>query len=192
MRPHSAMRQQVSFSPYVQATSQAQMDVARQQAIAAQRTQSAMAFRSSNKKKWKRHYGPQFEYTLDYEEDATSKKQKAKVQQTFNRKTLSWSEFKDSPRVTTPTSGGQFLHGQDKAAESETESKAASEVTESAPQETWTAIYDYVASDDDELTFKDGDTIVNAQNIADGWMYGTLASTGQSGLLPSNYVQAAA
>jgi len=45
---------------------------------------------------------------------------------------------------------------------------------------------------DDELTFKDGDTIVNAQNIADGWMYGTLASTGQSGLLPSNYVQAAA
>jgi len=87
------------------------------------------------------------------------------------------------------------LHGEHKA-ESETESKPeateapAQEQAPAAPQ--WTALYDYTASDDDELTFKDGDVIVNAQAIADGWMYGTLATTGQSGLLPSNYVQAAA
>merc|ERR1712136_523330 len=187
MRPQSAMGQQVSFSPYVHSASQAQMDVA------GQRAQSAMAYRSSKtSKKSKNQYG----YSLDVDETTKGgMKKKAQVQQTFNRKTLSWSEFKDTPRGTTPTS----LHGQDKSAElSEVESEAPSEAAEPAPQEPaapqnqWTAIYDYVASDDDELTFKDGDTIVNAQNIADGWMYGTLASTGQSGLLPSNYVQAAA
>merc|ERR1711881_309844 len=134
VRSHSAMRQQVSFSPYVQAYSQAQMDAAQQQAAAAQRPQSAMTYRASKSKKWKRHYGPQFEYTLEYEEDTQGKKQKAKVQQTFNRKTQSWTEYKDTPaRVTTPSSGGQFLHGAEQKAESvtETESKAASEVTTS-------------------------------------------------------------
>merc|ERR1711881_668667 len=80
VRSHSAMRQQVSFSPYVQAYSQAQMDAAQQQAAAAQRPQSAMTYRASKSKKWKRHYGPQFEYTLEYEEDTQGKKQKAKVQ----------------------------------------------------------------------------------------------------------------
>jgi len=85
------------------------------------------------------------------------------------------------------------LHGEQKT-ESETESKTEQAPAEAAApaQQQWTAVYDYVASDDDELTFKDGDVIMNAQVIADGWMYGTLATTGQSGLLPSNYVQAAA
>jgi hypothetical protein len=180
----------VSFSPYVQSQS-----IQSQQQQVQGRPQSAMTYRASKSKKWKRHYGPQFEYTLDYSEEDGQTKKQTKVQQTFNRKTQSWTEFKDTPRVTTPVSGAQFLHGEHKA-ESETESKPeateapAQEQAPAAPQ--WTALYDYTASDDDELTFKDGDVIVNAQAIADGWMYGTLATTGQSGLLPSNYVQAAA
>lgn len=204
VRSHSAMRQQVSFSPYVQSQSyQAQMEGQQAAAAQAQRPQSAMTYRTSkSSKKWKRHYGPQFEYTLDYsEEEGQGRKKQAQVKQsTFNRKTQSWTEYsKDTPRVTTPVSGGQFLHGEQKT-ESETESKteqateaaAAEPAQAAAGGQQWTAVYDYVASDDDELTFKDGDVIMNAQVIADGWMYGTLATTGQSGLLPSNYVQAAA
>ena len=36
------------------------------------------------------------------------------------------------------------------------------------------AVYDYSAADEDEVSFQDGDTIVNVQQIDDGWMYGTL------------------
>ncbi|XP_077966510.1 uncharacterized protein LOC120341950 isoform X3 [Styela clava] len=50
------------------------------------------------------------------------------------------------------------------------------------------AMYDYAAQDDDEVTFMDGDVIINAQKIDDGWMFGTVERTGQTGMLPSNYV----
>nr|XP_026693118.1 nebulin [Ciona intestinalis] len=51
------------------------------------------------------------------------------------------------------------------------------------------AMYDYAAADDDEVTFKDGDVIINAQSIDDGWMFGTVLRTGATGMLPANYVQ---
>ena len=51
------------------------------------------------------------------------------------------------------------------------------------------AIYTYTASDADEVSFSEGDVIVGAI-IAEGWMKGTVESTGLSGLLPSNYVEA--
>lgn len=50
-------------------------------------------------------------------------------------------------------------------------------------------MYDYTAQDDDEVSFMDGDEIVNAQRIDDGWMFGTVKRTGQIGMLPSNYVE---
>nr|XP_039266500.1 nebulin-like isoform X9 [Styela clava] len=53
------------------------------------------------------------------------------------------------------------------------------------------AMYDYAAQDDDEVTFMDGDVIINAQKIDDGWMFGTVERTGQTGMLPSNYVSVA-
>ncbi|XP_055086281.1 nebulette isoform X7 [Periophthalmus magnuspinnatus] len=53
------------------------------------------------------------------------------------------------------------------------------------------ALYDYAAQDHDEVSFKDGDVIVNAQHIDEGWMYGTVQRTGQSGMLPANYVHTA-
>ncbi|XP_060909068.1 nebulin isoform X26 [Labrus mixtus] len=52
------------------------------------------------------------------------------------------------------------------------------------------AMYDYGAADPDEVSFKDGDVIVNVQAIDEGWMYGTVQRTGKTGMLPANYVEA--
>ncbi|XP_034002989.1 nebulin isoform X8 [Trematomus bernacchii] len=52
------------------------------------------------------------------------------------------------------------------------------------------AIYDYAAADNDEVSFKDSDVIVNVQAIDEGWMYGTVQRTGKTGMLPANYVEA--
>ncbi|PWA28422.1 hypothetical protein CCH79_00015917 [Gambusia affinis] len=52
------------------------------------------------------------------------------------------------------------------------------------------AMYDYMAADSDEVSFKDGDVIVNVQSIDEGWMYGTVQRTGKTGMLPANYVEA--
>uniref|UniRef100_A0A3B4G5E7 Nebulette n=1 Tax=Pundamilia nyererei TaxID=303518 RepID=A0A3B4G5E7_9CICH len=51
------------------------------------------------------------------------------------------------------------------------------------------ALYDYAAQDHDEVSFRDGDVIINAQPIDEGWMYGTVQRTGKSGMLPANYVE---
>ncbi|XP_064166249.1 nebulin-like isoform X6 [Anguilla rostrata] len=52
------------------------------------------------------------------------------------------------------------------------------------------AMYDYMAADKDEVSFKDGDVILNVQSIDEGWMYGTVQRTGKTGMLPANYVEA--
>ncbi|XP_067869643.1 LIM and SH3 domain protein 1 [Heterodontus francisci] len=52
------------------------------------------------------------------------------------------------------------------------------------------AVYDYAAADDDEISFLDGDLIVDVQQIDEGWMYGTVERTGDTGMLPANYVEA--
>ncbi|CAH8854520.1 unnamed protein product [Trichobilharzia szidati] len=54
---------------------------------------------------------------------------------------------------------------------------------------TFIAQYSYEAKDDDEVSFKPGDVIVNGEPISEGWMYGTVQRTGQFGMLPSNYVK---
>ncbi|XP_041057267.1 nebulin isoform X9 [Carcharodon carcharias] len=55
---------------------------------------------------------------------------------------------------------------------------------------TYRAIYDYSAADADEVSFKDGDFLMNVQSIDEGWMYGTVQRTGLTGMLPANYVDA--
>ncbi|XP_030204410.1 LIM and SH3 domain protein 1 isoform X10 [Gadus morhua] len=59
----------------------------------------------------------------------------------------------------------------------------------SAPMRVYRALYDYAAQDHDEVSFRDGDVIVNAQHIDEGWMYGTVQRTGKTGMLPANYVE---
>ena len=51
-------------------------------------------------------------------------------------------------------------------------------------------MYDYAATDTDEVSFKDGDVIVNVQSIDEGWMYGTVQRSGKTGMLPAIYVEA--
>ncbi|KAG7459738.1 hypothetical protein MATL_G00213870 [Megalops atlanticus] len=52
------------------------------------------------------------------------------------------------------------------------------------------AVYDYTAADEDEVSFLDGDMILDVQQIDEGWMYGRVERTGQQGMLPANYVEA--
>nr|XP_032800695.1 LIM and SH3 domain protein 1 [Petromyzon marinus] len=54
---------------------------------------------------------------------------------------------------------------------------------------TFRALYDYVAADEDELSFAEGELFCNVQRIDDGWLYGTVARTGATGMLPANYVE---
>lgn len=58
------------------------------------------------------------------------------------------------------------------------------------PQKRYKALYDYTAADDDEVSFMDGDVIVDAYQIDEGWMLGRVERTGQQGMLPANYVDA--
>ncbi|XP_078281070.1 LIM and SH3 domain protein 1 [Rhinoraja longicauda] len=51
------------------------------------------------------------------------------------------------------------------------------------------AVYDYSAADVDEISFQDGDLIVDVQQIDEGWMYGKVERTGDTGMLPANYVE---
>jgi hypothetical protein len=53
------------------------------------------------------------------------------------------------------------------------------------------ALYDYEAQDQDEVSFNDGDNIIDAEIIDDGWIMGTIESTGQRGMIPFNYVEEA-
>ncbi|XP_025081439.1 LIM and SH3 domain protein F42H10.3-like isoform X2 [Pomacea canaliculata] len=51
------------------------------------------------------------------------------------------------------------------------------------------ALYDYSAADTDEVSFMDGDLIIQCHPIDAGWMEGTVERTGKRGMLPSNYVE---
>jgi len=51
------------------------------------------------------------------------------------------------------------------------------------------AMYDYEADDEDEVSFRDGDVIVDCKPIDEGWMMGTVLRTGRSGMVPANYIE---
>jgi hypothetical protein len=53
----------------------------------------------------------------------------------------------------------------------------------------WKALYDYTAADGDEVSFAEGDIIINVEEVDDGWVKGTVQSSGASGMLPSNYIE---
>lgn len=56
-------------------------------------------------------------------------------------------------------------------------------------QRVYRAMYDYESQDSDEVSFCEGDLIVNVSNIDSGWMTGTVKRTGDTGMLPANYVE---
>ena len=51
------------------------------------------------------------------------------------------------------------------------------------------SIYDYEASRDDELSFKEGEIIYVLKKNSDGWYEGVM--NGMTGLFPGNYVETA-
>ena len=51
------------------------------------------------------------------------------------------------------------------------------------------AVYDYTAADEDEVSFQEGDIIIDATVIDEGWIEGRVERTGQFGMMPSNYVE---
>lgn len=51
------------------------------------------------------------------------------------------------------------------------------------------AEYDYEAGEENELTFKEGDLIINIEFVDDDWWLGELENTREKGLFPSNYVE---
>ncbi|XP_050463729.1 LIM and SH3 domain protein Lasp isoform X1 [Cataglyphis hispanica] len=53
------------------------------------------------------------------------------------------------------------------------------------------AMYDYEAQDLDEVSFCDGDLIINCTAVDEGWMTGLVQRTGRHGMLPANYVEPA-
>ena len=57
------------------------------------------------------------------------------------------------------------------------------------PSRSFRAMYDYTAQDTDEVSFREGDLIINCQSIDGGWMTGTVQRTGLGGMLPANYVE---
>ncbi|XP_052099388.1 drebrin-like protein B isoform X1 [Mytilus californianus] len=53
---------------------------------------------------------------------------------------------------------------------------------------TVTALYDYQATDDTEISFDPGDIITNVEMIDEGWWTGT-GPNGHTGMFPANYVE---
>jgi len=51
------------------------------------------------------------------------------------------------------------------------------------------ALFSYSAQDDDEVSFEEGDLIVDAELIDEGWMVGTVKRTSSRGMMPSNYFE---
>merc|ERR1712168_991826 len=69
---------------------------------------------------------------------------------------------------------------------------AVPQTYEEEPEQTYLtfkALYDYTAADDGEISFAEGDVIVQAQPVGGGWYFGVVERTGASGMLPGNYVE---
>merc|ERR1712226_829258 len=54
---------------------------------------------------------------------------------------------------------------------------------------TFLAMFPYHAQEDDELSFNEGDYLDECQFIGEGWMFGFNRTSGESGMLPANYVE---
>ncbi|UYV62459.1 LASP1 [Cordylochernes scorpioides] len=97
---------------------------------------------------------------------------------------------KDSP-YSSKLSSTVIFTSQDGAATIEAPPAVMPQQNYKPPQPTglsFCAMYDYTAQDVDEVSFHEGDVIINCKPIDDGWMMGTVQRSGQEGMLPANYV----
>ncbi|MBZ3885202.1 Nebulette [Sciurus carolinensis] len=108
-----------------------------------------------------------------------------------------YPSFSCSSEVTRPSDEGapvlpgayQQSHSQGYGYMHQTSVSSMRSMQHSPNLRTYRAMYDYSAQDEDEVSFRDGDYIVNVQPIDDGWMYGTVQRTGRTGMLPANYIE---
>ncbi|XP_029330476.1 nebulette isoform X1 [Mus caroli] len=108
-----------------------------------------------------------------------------------------YPSFSCCSEVTRPSDEGapvlpgayQQSHSQGYGYMHQTSMSSMRSMQHSANLRTYRAMYDYSAQDEDEVSFRDGDYIVNVQPIDDGWMYGTVQRTGRTGMLPANYIE---
>lgn len=56
-------------------------------------------------------------------------------------------------------------------------------------QRVYRALYDYEAQDSDEVSFFEGDMVVEMNEIDSGWLTGRVERTGLIGLIPANYLE---
>lgn len=87
------------------------------------------------------------------------------------------------PPAQSPSAASPKKKKKKPKAKSKPKPAAAAAVTSA-----WFALYDYTAADDTEVSFAEGDMIVNVADSEAGWKRGTVSSTGQTGMMPANYV----
>jgi len=51
------------------------------------------------------------------------------------------------------------------------------------------ALYDYTCADDDEVSFVEGDVLLDVSVIDEGWLKGRVERTGQTGMFPAHYAE---
>lgn len=65
----------------------------------------------------------------------------------------------------------------------------AAQMSHQVPRRVFRAMYDYVANDVDEVSFLENDILVDCVNVDRNWLVGKVARSGQTGMLPANYVE---
>ena len=92
-----------------------------------------------------------------------------------------------APPTTVETSTAEVL-----VAVNDTTGSSAAAVSLVAKDHAFAAValYDYAAADDDEVSFAEGDTLSHVAECGnEGWLTGTVHSTGATGTFPTAYVQ---
>lgn len=56
------------------------------------------------------------------------------------------------------------------------------------PRRVFRAMYDYMANDVDEVSFFENDILIDCVNVDGNWLTGKVVRSGQTGMLPANYV----
>ncbi|KAI6240093.1 hypothetical protein M3Y99_00494300 [Aphelenchoides fujianensis] len=97
------------------------------------------------------------------------------------------AEKRDTPASTKTTGGAATGGAATGGAETKTGVKKIKKKT--AAGFTVKALFDYTASDTDEISFKEGDVIVDCSSVDEGWYIGTHKTTLEKGMLPANYVE---
>ncbi|XP_061837270.1 LIM and SH3 domain protein 1 [Nerophis lumbriciformis] len=154
--------------------------------------QSKMQSQARYREDFEKNKGKSFTVVTDTPELQRLKKSQDQVSnikyhEEFEKSKTPHPQGNPSPAAFQPMAAPQNYH---RDPHPEPVSQAAAAPPPSAAGKRYRAVYDYAAADEDEVSFMDGDVIVDVQQIDVGWMYGRVERTGLQGMLPANYVEA--